>query len=96
LKKSPLFSLHTTGWSGPSSTRRHRWTADHDPSRHVDRYGRSLGSCTVEGQDVSSWLVRNGWALAFRRYSFAYVGDEDYAREHSPLQTQSRPTEFRS
>ncbi len=47
----------------------------------VDRYGRSLGSCTIEGQDVSSWLVRNGWALAFKRYSLAYVSDEDYARE---------------
>jgi endonuclease YncB( thermonuclease family) len=47
----------------------------------VDRYGRSLGSCSIEGEDVSSWLVRNGWALAFRRYSSAYVSDEDYARE---------------
>jgi hypothetical protein len=25
--------------------------------------------------------VRNGWALAFRRYSTAYVADEDFARE---------------
>jgi endonuclease YncB( thermonuclease family) len=47
----------------------------------VDRYGRSLGSCAIEGEDVSRWLVRNGWALAFRRYSSAYVRDEDYARE---------------
>jgi hypothetical protein len=34
---------------------------------------RSLGSCSVDGEDVSRWLVRNGWALAFRRYSVAYV-----------------------
>jgi endonuclease YncB( thermonuclease family) len=49
----------------------------------TDVYRRHLGSCTVGGEDVSRWLVRNGWALAFRRYSTAYVADEDYAREHS-------------
>ena len=48
----------------------------------TDRYGRFLGTCSVNGEDVGRWLVRNGWALAFRRYSTAYVSDEDYAREH--------------
>lgn len=47
----------------------------------TDIYGRHLGSCTVGGEDVSGWLVRNGWALAFRRYSTEYVADEDVARE---------------
>lgn len=47
----------------------------------TDVYKRHLGSCTVGGEDVSRWLVRNGWALAFRRYSAAYVADEDFARE---------------
>jgi endonuclease YncB( thermonuclease family) len=47
----------------------------------TDIYKRQLGSCTVNGEDVSRWLVRNGWALAFRRYSTAYVADEDFARE---------------
>jgi len=47
-----------------------------------DRYGRSLGTCFIDGEDVNRWLVRNGWALAFRRYSTVYVPDEDYAREH--------------
>lgn len=50
--------------------------------RGTDRYGRFLGTCSVNGEDVSRWLVRNGWALAFRRYSTAYVSDEDYAHEH--------------
>ena len=47
----------------------------------TDRYGRHLGTCTVDGEDVSRWLVRNGWALAFRQYSIAYVADEGSARE---------------
>jgi endonuclease YncB( thermonuclease family) len=47
----------------------------------TDVYQRHLGTCKVGGEDVSRWLVRNGWALAFRKYSTAYVADEDYARE---------------
>jgi endonuclease YncB( thermonuclease family) len=31
----------------------------------TDRYGRNLGSCSIDGEDVSRWLVRNGWALAY-------------------------------
>lgn len=46
-----------------------------------DRYKRYLGGCTVSGEDISRWLVRNGWALAFRKYSTAYVADEKFAQQ---------------
>lgn len=46
----------------------------------IDRYGRIDARCTVEGMDVETWLVREGWALAYRRYSSDYVGDEADAR----------------
>ena len=45
-----------------------------------DSYGRYIGVCRVNGEDVSRWLVRNGWALAFRRYSSEYLPDEETAR----------------
>jgi endonuclease YncB( thermonuclease family) len=35
----------------------------------VDRYGRSVATCTVEGQDIGAAMVRSGWALDFERYS---------------------------
>ena len=47
-----------------------------------DLYKRALGNCNVAGEDVSRWLVRNGWALAFRKYSTVYVADEQYAQQH--------------
>lgn len=47
----------------------------------TDRYGRSLGDCFLGGKSMSRWLVRNGWALAFRRYSADFIPDEDFARE---------------
>jgi endonuclease YncB( thermonuclease family) len=46
-----------------------------------DRYGRSLATCESGGEDVEKWMVRNGWALSFVRYSHAYDKDEVVARE---------------
>jgi endonuclease YncB( thermonuclease family) len=45
-----------------------------------DRYRRALATCYLGSENVNAWLVREGWALAFRRYSEAYVKDEDEAR----------------
>src|SRR5271154_1695833 len=42
----------------------------------MDKYGRSLATCTIDGVDVDRWMVRSGWALAFVRYSRIYVADE--------------------
>jgi len=46
----------------------------------VDRYGRSLGTCFIDGADLNAWMVREGWALAFVQYSRAYVAAESEAR----------------
>ena len=29
-----------------------------------DRYGRIIARCAVVGEDMRSWMVANGWALA--------------------------------
>jgi Staphylococcal nuclease homologue len=47
----------------------------------TDRYGRALGKCFVESEDISAWMVRSGWALSFVRYSHEYDRDEAAARE---------------
>jgi endonuclease YncB( thermonuclease family) len=49
--------------------------------RDIDRYGRIVGQCFVSGQDVSAWLVSNGWAVAFVRYSQDYLAQEGDARK---------------
>lgn len=46
----------------------------------IDRYGRVVAICTVGGEDVAAWMVAQGWAMAYRKYSTAYVGDEKSAR----------------
>ncbi|MET4041854.1 endonuclease YncB(thermonuclease family) [Bradyrhizobium sp. RT6a] len=35
----------------------------------ADRYGRTVASCSVGGVDVAEWLVSNGHALDWPRYS---------------------------
>lgn len=45
-----------------------------------DRYGRLLAVCTVGTTDLGGWQVSNGWALAFVRYSPAYVEEEKAAK----------------
>ena len=52
-------------------------------SLQPDQYGRALGSCSfIDGEDMQSWLVRNGWAVAYRRYSLLYLHDESFARDN--------------
>ena len=46
-----------------------------------DRYGRMVGICWLDALDVNGWLVQQGWAVAYRRFSAAYVGAEAVARE---------------
>jgi endonuclease YncB( thermonuclease family) len=44
--------------------------------RDTDRYGRIVALCSVSDQDLGTWLVSNGHALAYRKYSLDYVGAE--------------------
>ncbi|WP_144299811.1 thermonuclease family protein [Elioraea rosea] len=45
-----------------------------------DRYGRLIGRCTLDSIDLGGWMVRQGWALAFRRFGEDYVGEEAEAQ----------------
>ncbi|WP_245410301.1 thermonuclease family protein [Dichotomicrobium thermohalophilum] len=48
--------------------------------RARDRYDRIVGVCYADGEDLNAWLVAEGWALAYRRYSRLYVEHEEKAR----------------
>ena len=49
-------------------------------SEGKDRYQRILGKCSVRGDSVQEWLVRNGYAVAYRQYSTEFVEAELAAR----------------
>ena len=50
--------------------------------KNKDRYRRNIGTCYVKNQDINKWLVKNGHALAYKRYSKKYVLEEQYAKEN--------------
>lgn len=45
-----------------------------------DRYGRRVARCRVNGHDLNGLMVSEGHAVAYRRYSRRYVGEEKTAR----------------
>jgi endonuclease YncB( thermonuclease family) len=49
-------------------------------NRDVDRYGRIVAVCLAGGVDLNGWMVQQGWAVAYRRYSSDYVTDEAAAK----------------
>ena len=49
-------------------------------SEGKDQYKRTLAECFVNNMSLSSYLVRSGYAFAYRKYSKKFVLDEDYAR----------------
>ena len=48
----------------------------------VDRYKRLVAECFVREESLSKFLVKNGYAVAYRRYSMKFVEDENYAKEN--------------
>ena len=45
-----------------------------------DQYNRILAECFVNNESLSKYLVRSGFAFAYRKYSKKFIKDEDYAR----------------
>ena len=47
-----------------------------------DFYKRILAECFVNGESLSKFLVRKGYAFAYRKYSKKFIKDEDFAKEN--------------
>jgi len=47
-----------------------------------DIYKRTLAECFVNGKSLSKFLVRNGYAFAYRKYSKKFIEDERFAKEN--------------
>ena len=47
-----------------------------------DQYGRTLAECFVGKESLSSYLVREGYAFAYRKYSKKFIADEEYAQRN--------------
>ena len=45
-----------------------------------DIYKRTLAECFIDGESLSSFLVKNGYAFAYRKYSKKFIEEEEFAR----------------
>ena len=45
-----------------------------------DTYKRTLAECFVNGESLSKFLVRSGYAFAYRKYSTKFIEDEEFAK----------------
>lgn len=50
--------------------------------KNKDFYNRYLGTCFLNKININSWMVRNGYAVAYKRYSKKYIQDEKYAKKN--------------
>ena len=51
-------------------------------SKSRDRYKRYLGVCFLDDLDLNKWMVKNGHAIAYKKYSRKYELQEQYAKEN--------------
>ena len=49
-------------------------------SEGKDAYKRTLAECFINGESLSKFLVRSGYAFAYRKYSTKFVKDEEFAK----------------
>ena len=49
-------------------------------SEGKDQYKRTLAECFISDESLSSYLVRSGYAFAYRKYSKKFILDENYAK----------------
>ena len=47
-----------------------------------DFYKRTLAECFVNGESLSKFLVRRGYAFAYRKYSKKFIKDENFAKSN--------------
>ena len=51
-------------------------------SEGKDAYKRTLAECFINGESLSVFLVRSGYAFAYRKYSDKFIKDEEFAKEN--------------
>lgn len=49
----------------------------------TDRYQRIIGICYINNRDINAWMVRNGYAVAYVKYSKKYLFQENLARKEN-------------
>ena len=49
-------------------------------STNLDRYKRLIAECFKNKTNINKWMVRNGYAVAYKKYSKKYLSSENLAK----------------
>ncbi|WGW02295.1 thermonuclease family protein [Tropicibacter oceani] len=63
-------------WASGEVRARYNDRIAHCEALDMDRYGRTVARCVVDGQDMGQALVQGGLAFAYLKYSVDYAADE--------------------
>ena len=47
-----------------------------------DAYKRTLAECFINGESLSAFLVKCGYAFAYRKYSDKFIKEEEFAKKN--------------
>ena len=50
--------------------------------KDIDRYKRYVAECYLNNLNINQYMVRHGWAIAYRYYSTKFVEDEKIAKKN--------------
>ena len=51
-------------------------------STNIDRYKRFIAECFKDKININKWMVRNGYAVAYKKYSKKYLVFENLAKDN--------------
>tara|TARA_B100001142_G_scaffold197292_1_gene196145 strand:- start:503 stop:1030 length:528 start_codon:yes stop_codon:yes gene_type:complete len=70
---------------GEISTKRLKSKIDNEyitcKSINKDRYKRFIAECYIKKTNINRWMVLNGYAVAYRKYSKKFVAQENIAKK---------------
>ncbi len=88
LKVSSIigFTLRKSYFCGEISKKRLEKKIDYSKIKCIsstkDKYNRYLATCYKGNINLNKWMVKNGYAVAYKRYSKKYLRDEKHAKEN--------------
>ena len=50
-------------------------------STNLDRYKRFIAECFKDKTNINEWMVRNGYAVVYKKYSKKYLASENFAKD---------------
>ena len=51
-------------------------------AKDKDRYKRIVAICYINNLDLNKIMVKNGWAVAYRKFSNKYISEEIFAKQN--------------